>query len=307
MSIDGKRRLASAAFIALLALSVFWPSPIVSVNRLCCNAALGADELSFLGREAAPWDVAFWCLTGLFALALVDWSGDWREPWRVARALRVRLRVADAVALLAAAVVVAAVWLTLDAPLIARAEAMQTDNVEDAIRIANRFGGGMNPAMVVGFFLLAGVSYRLRRWIEYAVAMTVAGLGAGLFGQLVKYAVGRSRPEVWLGPFQHARAAATSFPSGHTVGAFALAGVLLFLSPSMTMRVVAVILAAGVGLSRVHAFRHWPSDVAASAAAGLIVAWIVTRGVIQVTKERGPRPHTSRALTFTRGFFFLSR
>ena len=52
MSIDGKRRLASAGFIALLILSVFWPSPVVSVNRLCCNASLSVDELSFLGREA---------------------------------------------------------------------------------------------------------------------------------------------------------------------------------------------------------------------------------------------------------------
>ena len=58
----------------------------------------------------------------------------------------------------------------------------------------------------------------------------------------------------------------------------------------MTMRVVAVVLAAGVGLSRVLAFRHWPSDVAASAAVGLIVAWIVTRSVIQVTKGTSPAP-----------------
>jgi undecaprenyl-diphosphatase len=289
MSIEDKRRLAATAFVTLLALSVFWPSPAVSINRLCCNASIGADELSFLGRESAPWDVAFWCLTGLFALALIDWDADWREPWRVARSLRIRVRWSDALALLAAAIVVAAVWLTLDAPLIAWAERIQTDNVEDWIRIANRFGGGMNPAMVVGFFLLAGVAYRLRHWIEYAAAMTIAGLGAGLVGQLVKYAVGRSRPEVWLGPFHHARAAATSFPSGHTVGAFALAGVLVFLSPSMSMRVIALILAAGVAVSRVLAFRHWPSDVTASAAAGLIVAWIVTRGVTQITK--GPSTH----------------
>jgi len=290
MSTGAKRRLAAAAFVALLALSVVWPSPVVSINRLCCNAAVGADELSFLGREAAPWDVAFWCVIGLFALALVDWSADWREPWRVARSLRIRLRWSDAVALLGAAAIVAVVWLAADAPVIAWAERIQTGNAEDAIRIANRFGGGMNPVMVVGFFLLAGVAYRTRRWIEYAVAMTIAGLGAGILGQLVKLIVGRTRPEVWLGPFHHARAAASSFPSGHTVGAFALAGVLVFLSPSMTMRVVAVLLAAGVGVSRVLAFRHWPSDVTASAAAGLIVAWIVTRSVIQVTKEPSSHP-----------------
>jgi len=64
----------------------------------------------------------------------------------------------------------------------------------------------------------------------------------------------------------------------------------LFLSPSMTMRVVALMLAASVAVSRVLAFRHWPSDVTASAAAGLIVAWIVTRGVTQVTKEGSTPP-----------------
>ena len=155
-----------------------------------------------------------------------------REPWRMLRAMRFRLRATDALAIVAAAAAVVAVWLVADAPVTAWAERIQSDSVEDAIRITNRFGGGMNPAMVVGFFLLAGVAYRHRRWIEYAAAMTVAGLGAGVLGQLIKLVVGRTRPELWLGPFHHARAAASSFPSGHTVGAFALAGVLLFLSPS---------------------------------------------------------------------------
>ena len=285
MSIESKRRLAAAGFVALLALSVFWPSPVVSVNRLCCNAAIGVDELSFLGREAAAWDVAFWCLAGLFAFSLIDPSADYREPWRVLRSWRVRVRGADALALLGGAVMVAMVWLAADAAVVAWAERIQSDSVEDMIRITNRFGGGMNPAMVVGFFLLAGVAYRQRRWIDYAIGMSIAGLGAGILGQIVKLLVGRSRPELWLGPFHHARASASSFPSGHTVGAFALAGVLLVLSPSRALRVIALIAAAGVGLSRVLAFRHWPSDVVASACAGLIVAWIVTRGVSQVTKD----------------------
>jgi membrane-associated phospholipid phosphatase len=285
MSIEGKQRLAAFAFVALLILSVFWPSPVVSVNRLCCNAPLGVDELSFLGRESAPWDVAFWCLAGFFALALIDPSADYREPLRMLRALRIRARGVDGIALLGAAALVAVTWLVFDDDGIAWAERVQSDAVEDVIRITNRFGGGMNPAMVVGFFLLAGIAFRHRRWIEYAIAMSVAGLFAGLLGQLIKALVGRSRPELWLGPFHHARGAASSFPSGHTVGAFALAGVLAFASPSRAMRVVALLLAAAVGLSRILAFRHWPSDVVASAAVGLLVAWIVVRGVSQVTGD----------------------
>ena len=157
--------------------------------------------------------------------------------------------------------------------------------IEDLIRITNRLGGGMNPAMIVLFFLLAGVAYRHRRWIEYAVAMSIAGLGGGILAQLVKFAVGRTRPELWLGPFAHARASSTSFPSGHTVGAFALAGVIVFASRNLPLRIVAIIIAFAVGVSRILAFRHWTSDVLASALIGVAVAWATTRSVIAVTND----------------------
>jgi membrane-associated phospholipid phosphatase len=283
---ESKRRHAAFAFIALLAASVWWPSPVVSVNRLCCNAGLSVDELSFLGREAPSWDVVFWCLAGLLLIALFQ-SGDGRDfgqAWRQLRAFRPSMPRAAAIGLGAGAILVAIAWLFADAPVTAWAEGVQSDAVEDAIRIANRLGGGMNPALVVGFFLIAGVAYRHARWVTYAVSMALAGLGGGLLAQIVKALVGRTRPELWLGPFHHARASATSFPSGHTVGAFALAGVLAFASPSRTLRVVALLLAAAVGLSRILAFRHWTSDVLASAVLGLVVARIVT----PVT--RGERP-----------------
>jgi membrane-associated phospholipid phosphatase len=277
MSIDGKRRLAAAAFVALLLLSVFWPEPVIDVNRLCCHAALAVDDLSFLGREAPRWDVVFWCLAGLFALVLMHPRGEKRDY-----ALpRVRLSWKPLIAIVPAAILVAVVWRFADAPVTAWAERIQSDAVQDAIRFTNRLGGGMNPALVVIFFYLAGVAYALPRWKSYALQMTLAGAAAGLLAQIVKYAVGRARPELWLGPFQHARPSATSFPSGHTVGAFALAGILLFASPSRTLRVVAVLLAAGVGVARILAFRHWTSDVVASATLGLIAAWSVS----QLTSE----------------------
>lgn len=287
MSIDAKRRFAAAAFIALLILSVFWPSPVVSVNQLCCNARLGVDDLSFLGREAPSWDVAFWCIAGLFALVLLQsWSRELAtEPWPMLRRLRVRIGARELTALAVAILAVALIWRFADAPVSAWAERIQSDDTQDAIRYANRFGGGMNPAMVILFFYLAGVAYHCRRWIRYALAMALAGAGAGILAQIGKLLAGRTRPEVWLGPFQHAGMSATSFPSGHTVGAFALGGVLMFLSPSRSLRVIAFLLAAAVGLSRILAFRHWLSDVVAAAAAGLIVSWIVARGVSQLTNE----------------------
>jgi membrane-associated phospholipid phosphatase len=287
--LERRRRLSAAAFVSFLLLSVFWPSPIVSANRLCCDAPLSIDELSFLGREAPSWDIAFWWTFGLMLLAILH-SGsasrrDFLEPFSILRrrgaasqAAQRRLR-AGATFLIASAVLVAVIWRFADAPITAWAEAIQSDRVEDLIRIANRLGGGMNPALIVLFFFIAGAVYRHQRWVNYALAMGIAGAAAGILGQIVKFVVGRARPELWLGPFHHAGASATSFPSGHTVGAFALAGVLFFASRNLALRVVAIALAFAVGFARVLAFRHWTSDVAASACVGLIVAAIVTAAI----------------------------
>jgi membrane-associated phospholipid phosphatase len=285
MSIDAKRHLAAAAFVALLALSVFWPTPAIEINQLCCHARLTVDDLSFLGREAPAWDIAFWCIAGLFLLSMLHPASDYkrsdfREIWTLVRATRIRFRGIDAIAAISAAIAVAVIWRFADAPITAWAERVQSLSVQDTIRIANRFGGGMNPPMVVVFFLVAGVVYRRSRWIAYGVAMAFAGAAAGVSVQIVKYTAGRTRPELWLGPFHHTRAAATSFPSGHTVGAFALGGVLMLASPSRTMRSIAFLLALSVAVSRVMAFRHWTSDVLASSAIGMILAAIAVRGVV---------------------------
>lgn len=291
---DLKRRYAAAAFVTLLLLSVFWPSPVVSTNQLWIHEDLDVDHLSFLGREAPAWDVVFWFFAGVLLLLILQSaeSLDFREPLRQLRALRIRggLWKPAAIRLAIGAAITAGLWLLADMPVVAWAEGVQSDALEDVIRIVNRFGGGMNPVLIVSFFLVAGVAYLERRWVGYAIAMAVAGLAAGIFAQIVKHLVGRARPELWLGPMHYAPGSSTSFPSGHTVGAFALAGVLVFASRSWTMRVVAFALAAAVGLSRILAFRHWTSDVAASAVIGLIVAWIVTHSVTSLTLESADRP-----------------
>jgi len=287
MSIDAdvlrrRRHVASAAFIALLLLSLFWPSPIVSINRLCCNAPLAVDDLSFLGREAPGWDVVFWCLAGLLAIAIVQTGG---QPERLSyTGVGQPLRLSRiAIATLIAFALTFLIARFADARVTAWAEGLQSETTEDFVRIFNRLGGGMNPVLIVIFFALAGVSYRHRRWVAYAISMAVAGLGAGLVAQIVKFATLRARPELWLGPFHHARSSASSFPSGHTVGSFALAGVLFFGSRNWPLRIIAIVLASAVGLSRIFAFRHWASDVFASAAAGLLVSWVITEFVIRLT------------------------
>ena len=59
-----------------------------------------------------------------------------------------------------------------------------------------------------------------------------------------------------------------AFPSGHTLSAFALVAVLLAGRRMHIAGVLALILAAGVGLSRMAVGAHWPADVMAGAALG---------------------------------------
>ena len=290
MSIDARLRYASAAFVTLLILSVSWPSPVVSINRLWVGAHLTVDEFSFLGREAPSWDAVFWCIAGLLALAIVQ-SGDvsgWRRTlreacvWKPAPAFARPGRILTG--LLISGAFVAFSWFFLDAAMLAWAEAVQSDASRSVVRLVNRFGGGMNPPLIVMFFALAGIAYARPAWVHYAAAMAIASISAGLAANVLKVVVGRTRPELWLGPFHFAGGGANSFPSGHTVGAFALAGVLWFASRSLPLRGIAILLAAAVGLARVMAFRHWLSDAIASACLGLLVAWIVVRK----TRPDGP-------------------
>ena len=285
MSIGAKRRYAAAAFITLLILSVYWPSPVVASNVLWIGADLDIDHLSFLGRQDPAWDVVFWFIAGLLLLMIVQSADPRAEPadalqqWRDARFDRALWRRA-ALRLGIGAVATAFVWLVLDQPVIAWVEAVESETTRSVIRIINRLGGGMNPVMIVLFYLIAGTAYLQRRWVSYAIAMGISGLTAGIIAQIIKYTVGRARPELWLGSMHYAPGASTSFPSGHTVGAFALAGVLMLGSTNPLLRIAAFIIAAGVGLSRILAFRHWPSDVVASAVIGLVTAWIATTAVV---------------------------
>lgn len=287
MSIAGKRRLAAAGFVALLALSVFWPAPVLTINDLCCRAALPIDATSFLGREAPSWDVVFWCIAGLFTIAVLQafdfaWR-DFGDAWRRLRAFRVRVPrpAALGIAAAVASALVLVTWRHLDAPITAWAERVDSARIEAVMSIFNRLGGGINPALVVLFFVVAGVVSAYPSWTRLGVAMGLAGLAAGITAQVIKVAVARVRPELWLGPFVRATHGATSFPSGHTIGSFALAGVLLFGSRSLPLRVVAILLACAVALARVFAFRHWGSDVLASALMGLFAAWLAERGMAE--------------------------
>lgn len=70
-----------------------------------------------------------------------------------------------------------------------------------------------------------------------------------------------------------------SMPSGHTLTAFAVASAIYFALPLAGRRkhLWLFVLAAGAGLSRIAVGAHWPGDVAAGMALGLLAGMLGTR------------------------------
>lgn len=127
--------------------------------------------------------------------------------------------------------------------------------------------GGADLVPLVGALFVAGRFAPQGRFrsasYDFAQAMIVNGAYTGI----VKYGVGRTRPD---GSSQ------ASFPSGHTSTAFSLATVASH-HWGWKAGVPAYALASGIGLSRVESDKHYLSDVVAGAALGFIVGRTVTR------------------------------
>lgn len=72
-----------------------------------------------------------------------------------------------------------------------------------------------------------------------------------------------------------------SFPSGHTVTIFTLAGLLVFYFRTFLARLAIVTIAILIGISRIAVGVHWPVDVLGGAALGIFFAiagfWIISK------------------------------
>jgi len=284
---DPDIRRFSWAFVGLLLLATLWPAPVVWINDLTIDATIRLNDRSFLGREAPSWDVAFWCIAGLFVIAMFDRRKPGSRDRFISLGARVRSIPGGAIGAIRAlapqkvvmGIVGSAVFLVLialagDLRIVALVESVDLSGIYPFFRLANRLSGGPIPLMIVAFFGLAGVLLDRARWLNLALAMATAGIAAGALTQMAKLWCPRARPELWIGPFERASAGAGSFPSGHTMSAFVIATVLFLGARSRSFRAVALLLAAMVAVARVTSFRHWPSDVMASAVIGSVFGWI---------------------------------
>ncbi|AXH95947.1 phosphatase PAP2 family protein [Ornithinimicrobium avium] len=153
----------------------------------------------------------------------------------------------------------------VDHPVLNRAVELRSPALTN-LAVALTLLGGRVGAPLLALLALALLWWRRRDWTPLAL------IGATMGGSLLltvsgKSYVGRVRPPAALAlpPYE----TSPSFPSGHTLNATALAVIVGYLV-LVTVRgrvlrtamvVGAVVLAAGVGLSRVYLGQHWLTDV----------------------------------------------
>jgi membrane-associated phospholipid phosphatase len=152
---------------------------------------------------------------------------------------------------------------------------------QDVFRAINGLPDALETPMVgvqyagVAFvpFLVAAVAAVLRKWRLVIAAVLIYPLKLIVEKVVLKELVyrprpGTSEPDVVL---RHVPTHGPSFPSGHAIVAFALAGII---APyvSRGWRIVVYVAALAVAFSRIYLGAHNPLDVLAGAAAGMVLA-----------------------------------
>jgi len=146
----------------------------------------------------------------------------------------------------------------------------------DAHRFASVFHPKHDMALAVGLYglgLLSGFPSMRRTGLRGSEALLLNEA----FTIVLKKATGRTRPSTSSDAFEfHPFGKPTSFPSGHTSSAFALATVLSRTAGRKAVTWASYGAATAVGFERVVENVHWSSDVIAGAILGTGVAWAVT-------------------------------
>jgi undecaprenyl-diphosphatase len=126
--------------------------------------------------------------------------------------------------------------------------------------------GDASSWTALGVACLASFTPRGR---HLGLRLAAATGAATLLSQALKRSLTRARPDVSISGFEALAANPDrfSFPSGHTAAAFGVA--VAFGGEPFGLGPLALLLAVGIGLSRVYLGAHYPLDVAAGAVLGV--------------------------------------
>ncbi len=140
------------------------------------------------------------------------------------------------------------------------------------------WGSGVYPAILLGGFYIYGLAAKDHRARQLAMGGVQVFIMTGLTTQIIKHLTHRHRPDqddpanprLWEGPFTGWDY--TSFPSGHTSTAFAIATLVSSVyRDKIWVGILSYGIATGVAWSRVYDNKHWPSDVFIGAALGFAI------------------------------------
>jgi len=129
-------------------------------------------------------------------------------------------------------------------------------------------------SLVLSTWFLRFRQYRKRHLELLYLALVSAFSARFVVAEVIKYIFNRPRPFAVLDGVQQLlqHSAGRSFPSGHASLAFAIAATVAFYYPKTS--ILFFIAAVNVGVARVIAGVHWPSDILGGALVGIFTAWL---------------------------------
>jgi undecaprenyl-diphosphatase len=154
----------------------------------------------------------------------------------------------------------------LDLAITRHVQDMRGEWIGDLLRPFNQLG--FPPVVGIVDAAIIALALMLRaRW--EAAALTFAAVGGSALNFAGKLLVERPRPPGLFVHVEHVLPAGTSFPAGHVLNFTAFAGFLCYLAwarmaPSAMRSALVTVLCgmiALMGVARIHAGEHWPSDV----------------------------------------------
>ena len=168
-------------------------------------------------------------------------------------------------------------------------------------RYSTRFGEALPYLIAIVYFLF--VRFR------YAILMPIVGLSVSIVSLITKMFFDHNRPSLYfkeLGIFDQINLVEGiqlwerhSFPSGHTMSAFAVYAILAFLiGGKKTFGVAMLILAVLVGISRMYLVQHFMQDVYLGSILGVLIAMSIY--VFQDRYPYNPNHWIDRSLLFKR-------
>jgi PAP2 superfamily protein len=143
------------------------------------------------------------------------------------------------------------------------------------VTVAKFFSFIGGPAAMAALMIGGAIYLLVRRERLVLYGWLIAFAGGGALDWSLKTIFHRDRP-AFPNPFVHALG--YSFPSGHSMGSLIGIGMLAYLLTKATTRsaidrtvtIVAIVLIAAVGFSRLYLGAHYPSDVLGGFAAGIV-------------------------------------